>query len=98
MSYSVGDRVSVINGSYKGKLGTVHSASPKAVRLQISGESKPTGNIPLKNVAFEIDGLEQLSLEVIMYFISRCAINMQMYSRSRTLHRSSQLGKCKFNF
>ena len=70
MSFSVGDRVSVINGSYKGKLGTVHSASPKAVRLQISGESKPTGNIPLKNVAFDIDGLDKdldldkLSLEV----------------------------------
>ena len=63
MSYSVGDRVSVISGSYKGKLGTVHSASPKAVRLQISGDSKPTGNIPLKNVAFNIDGFDELSLD-----------------------------------
>ena len=50
MSYSVGDQVNVIGGTYAGETAQVYSVAPKTVRLIMSGNSGPKGNIPFKNI------------------------------------------------
>ena len=50
MQFRVGERVRVIGGIHEGETAKVYSVAPKSVRLILSGNSKPTGNIPLKNI------------------------------------------------
>ena len=50
MTFSVGDRVRVIGGTYEGETAKVYSVTSKSVRLVLSDKSDPTGNIPLKNI------------------------------------------------
>ena len=50
MKFSVGERVRVIGGTHEGKTAKVYSVAPKSVRLILSGNTEPTGNIPLKNI------------------------------------------------
>ena len=46
MSFSVGDRVKVVSGTYEGETAKVYSVASKSVRLILSGDLEPTGNIP----------------------------------------------------
>ena len=50
MEFSVGQRVRVIGGTYEGETAKVYSVASKSVRLILSGNSDPTGNIPFKNI------------------------------------------------
>ena len=50
MSFSVGDCVKVVGGTYEGETAKVYSVASKSVRLICSISSDPTGNIPLKNI------------------------------------------------
>ena len=50
MTFSVGEHVRVIGGTYEGETAKVYSVASKTVRLICSGNSDPTGNIPLKNI------------------------------------------------
>ena len=50
MKFSVGDCVMVIGGTYEGETAKVYSVASKSVRLILSGNSDPTGNIPFKNI------------------------------------------------
>ena len=50
MSFSVGDCVKVVGGTYEGETAKVYSVASKSVRLVLSGDLEPTGNIPFKNI------------------------------------------------
>ena len=50
MTFSIGEHVRVIGGTYEGETAKVYSVASKSVRLICSDNSDPTGNIPLKNI------------------------------------------------
>ena len=61
MSFSVGDCVKVVGGTYEGETAKVYSVASKSVRLILSGNSDPTGNIPFKNIISIGDKVEVIS-------------------------------------